>query len=241
MNTIKKILGLLLTLIILIGVCGCMNTTKNNSNRKESDSEYAELMKNYMEEKYGRSFEIVNCIFPQMNTGSEMNVAILQDSEGIQCDVRAKIGTPYDYFDYYIESYTAAKLAVSLDNDISQIGEMRFFLTVDNEDIKNIDYSKDNVSSVTLVGKVEHFPQDEDFKSLYNIYGELIERGYTDIDILIGFVKQSEEFDLAVQNYRVYGKSKWEYYSGDFYGYLTVKSAGLSLEEFKSCFETSRK
>ena len=243
MNTIKKILVLLLTLIILIGVCGCMNTTKNNSNRKESDSKYAELMKNYMEEKYGRSFEIVESLFYEgkSSSGMEKNILVMKDSEGVYCNVQARVGTPYDFFDGYVASYTAAKLESTLENDISQIEKARIYVALENMNFEKIDYSANNVSSLTLVGSFSHLPKDEDYQALYNIYEELGRKGYNKIYFLVGFVKQSEDFDLAVQNYRVYGKSEWEHYNGDFYGYLTVKTGGLSFEDFKACFETSKK
>lgn len=244
MKTIKKILVLLLTLIILIGVCSCTNTSKkDNLNRKESDSEYAELMKNHMEEKYGCSFEIVDSIFweGKIGSGMEKNVLVLKNSEGVYCNVQARVGTPYDFFDSYVDSYTAAKLESALENDISQIEKARIYVALENMNFKEIDYSATNVSSLTLVGSFSHFPKDKDFQTLYNIYEELGRKGYDNIFFLVGFVKQSEEFDLAVQNYRIYGKSKWEDYNGDFYGYLTVKTGGLSFEDFKACFETSKK
>lgn len=242
MNKVRKILVLLLTLIMLIGVCGCMNTSKkSNLNRKESDSEYAELMKDYMEEKYGRSFKEISYIFPEggINTEMKLNVVTLEDASGVRCNVKARLGTPYKYFDDYVESYSAAQLESSLEHKISNIGEARTYLTVSDIDIDKIDYSNNNVLSLTLVAGIEHSPTDDDFQKLFDIYKELEDKGYSNLFFIVGFVKESEEFKLAIDNYQIYGKANWNDYDGEFYGYLTVKTAGLSLDEFKNCFESS--
>lgn len=241
MNTIKKILVLLLTLIILIGVCGCMNTTKNNSNRKESDSEYTELMKNYMEEKYGRTFKEIAHVFPEggINTEMKLNVVTLEDASGVRCNVKARLGTPYKYFDDYVESYSAAQLENSLEHKVSDIGNARIYLTVSDIDINKIDYSNNNVLSLTLVAGIEHSPSDDDFQKLFDIYKEFEGKGYDNLFFIVGFVKESEEFELAIENYQIHGKANWNDYAGEFYGYLTVKSSGLSFDEFKNCFESS--
>ena len=61
------------------------------------------------------------------------------------------------------------------------------------------------------------------------------EAGYSNIYFLIGFVESSDDFDKAIENYTVYGKSKWDDYDGEFYAYIYVANSNLSFDEFKKC------
>ena len=59
------------------------------------------------------------------------------------------------------------------------------------------------------------------------------EAGYSNIYFLIGFVESSDDFDKAIENYTVYGKSKWDDYDGEFYAHIDVANSNLSFDEFK--------
>lgn len=237
MNVIKKLLLILVIIITITGVCGCMDfTSKKNNNRKESDSEYSEMFKSYIEEKYSKSFEIVSTDFPEsgFNTGMKQNVVVLRDDDGVTCNVTAYLSTPYSYYDDYVESYTASLIEAEIDNAKYDSVRYRIYVTVKNRNMDETNVSSNNILSLTFVGKVDHSPEEKDLQGLYEIYDELVRKGYRNIYYLVGFVNESKEFDAAVDNYTIYGKSKWSDYKGAFYAYLSVKNPGLSFDDFKS-------
>lgn len=165
----------------------------------------------------------------------ELNTVILKDENGVECNVKAHVGTPYKYFDDYTNSYTAFVLSKSLDSNLIKTDNFKLYCTLKNDDWQNLDTSKQNISSLTLVGGIYHSPKKEDIQELYSLYKEIEDIDNSNVFFLVGFVNNSSDFDKAITNYRVYGKSKWEDYNGSFYGYLTVKSSGLSYEEFENC------
>jgi len=165
----------------------------------------------------------------------ERNIAILKDEDGVICNIYARVGTPYEYYDSYTDSYTASVLSKSLDSNLIKTDNFKLYCSLKNDDWQNLDTSKENISSLTLVGGIYHSPKEEDIQELYSLYKEIEGIDNSDVDFLVGFVNNSSDFDKAITNYRVYGKSKWEDYNGSFYGYLTVKDSDLSYEEFKDC------
>lgn len=160
---------------------------------------------------------------------------MLKDEDGVICDVYARVGTPYAFYDYYTESYTASVLQKGLDSNLIKTDNFKLYCTLKNEDWQNLDTSKENIKTLTCVGGIYHSTKEEDIQELYSLYKELEDINNSDLVLLVGFVNNSSDFDKAITNYRIFGKSKWEYYNGSFYGYLAVKSSGLSYEEFKEC------
>lgn len=238
----KGIALIFLVLIIILVIAVLVFVFKNNiedshPNRKESNAEYTKMMKNYMEEKYSTSFEVVNTIFPKggFNTGMLQNVVTLKDSDGVCCDVTAQLNSPYDFYDDYIDSRTAALIQNELNYNIFKTGKGRISVTVKDRKGQKVDASASNILSLTFVGAIYHSPTNEDIQELYDIYQKIQNMGYRNIYFIIGFVNNSSDFDLAVKDYKVYGKSNWSDYNGNFYAYLTVKYAGLSFEDFESC------
>lgn len=236
----RKFVVSLLLILIMIGVCGCKKIDNNKSMlRKESDAEYIEMMKNYMEEKYGNSFEVVEHFLPEdaSYSGMELNVLVLRDSNGRTTDVRARVGTPYNYFDYYIESCTAAKILSEMNIFYECIEKIQFYVTIFNDSLNEIDTTPGNIDTFTAVIKVPEEPNDINMKDLFELYQDICSLGYKNIRFLVGFVGESEGFDEAIENYRVHAKADWHDYSGDFYAFLCVRSEELSFDEFKNCIE----
>lgn len=207
--------------------------------RKETDAEYINMMKDYMEEKYSTTFEIVDSILPKstVSSGMELNVLVLRDSNGLTTNVRAKFGTPYHFYDDYVESCTAAKILSEIGFTNENIDALGLNVIVRNKSIETIDISPENVPSLTVVAKVAERPNDTNLQSLYEVYDKICALGYEDVYFLVGFVENSSDFDAAVENYTVYGKSKWSDYNGEFFAYLRITSAGLSFDEFCSSVE----
>lgn len=224
---------MMVILLIVMGLCGCM-TNSGTGSRKETDSEYINMMKAYMEEKYSTTFEIVDYILPKstISSGMELNVLVLRDSNGLTTNVRAKFGTPYHFYDDYVESCTAAKILSEIGFTNENIDALSLHVVVRNKSIETIDISPENVPSLTVVAKVADRPNDTNLQSLYEIYDQICALGYEDVYFLVGFVNNSSDFDAAVENYTVYGKSKWSDYNGAFFAYLSITSAGLSFDEF---------
>lgn len=231
----KKILCFIAVLFILIGVTGCMNNNnKKNLNRKESDEEYSMLMQEYMEKKYETKFDVVENIFPRegFNTGEKENIVVLKDSQGIQANVKAKHSTPYKFYDDYVESFVASKIEKDIDKTLFE--NVKFYVTLKNKEINEVDISPNNVSSLTVIGRISKNTDENLYKELYDQYIQICEKRYDNIYFLIGFAPESEELDKAIDNYRIYGKSSWTEYDGDVKGFLKVMEPNVSYEKFIS-------
>ncbi len=239
MRFTRKLL-LLIAILLIIGMSGCIsNYSIGNSTRKESDAEYLEMMKKYMEDKYSTTFDTVEYILPSsgVNTGMEINVLVLRDADGTITNVRAKFGTPYNYYDDYVKARTAAKILSEIDAPTDGIDEVGLYVTVKNITADTVDVSPENINSITVVAKVSEEPTEANMKALYDVYKELCDKGYGKVYFLVGFVADSSDFDAAVKNYNLHGKSKWSDYTGEFFAHLHTTSTGLSFEEFKASIE----
>lgn len=240
MSMLKRLFLLLITTLIMIGVCGCMKKTElTNNTRKESDAEYVEMMKDYMEQKYTTSFDIVETVLPAsgINTGMEVNTLVLRDCDGCVTNVRAKFGTPYNFYDDYVQVRTAYEILSKMKVNTEIISALGLYATVRTNSIESIDTSPENVTSLTLVAKVPNDPEEASLQALYELYDEICSNGYSKVYFLVGFVKDSSDFDAAVENYSLHGKSKWSDYKGEFYAYLRTTSVELSFEDFKNSVE----
>ena len=237
MNRIKQLSRIVIVFFILVGLCGCANT--GHGARKESDAEYIDMMKAYMEEKYSTSFEIVESILPGsgLNSGMEVNVLVLRDGNGRLTNVRAKYGTPYNFYDDYVQSCTAAKLLSEAGVTYDHVDALGLNLVVRSESMESLDTSPENIPTLTVVAKVSEEPNMANMQSLYEIYEKICAGGYESVYFLVGFVEDSSDFDAAVENYTVHGKSKWEDYNGEFFAYLRTTDPGLSFADFCSHLE----
>lgn len=233
MNGVKRLVLLLLTILIILGTCGCLKDAS-----KESDAEYIAMMKDYMEEKYSRSFDIVESdLHASGFTGMEVNTLVLRDSDGCITNVRAKLGTPYNFYDDYVQVRTAYKILSEIKITNKHIDALSLYVVIRNTSIETIDSSPENVPAMTVVAKVSEAPNDANLQTLYELYDEICSNGYKEVYFLVGFVKESSDFDAAVENYTLHGKSKWSDYKGEFYAYLRTTSVELSFEDFKNSIE----
>ena len=211
-----------------------MNRNSNKSNRRESDQEYVALMRNYIQEKYSVAVEIVDQILPQdgINTGLQENILVVRDANGVLANVRARLSSPYTFYDDYVEACTAAAIQKELDVQLSS-GEGKVYVVVNHSDITHIDTSADNIASLTFVAAVAGNPDDRALEQLYRIYDSLRQKGYKKVYFLVGFTDGSPEFEKAINNYMVHGKSEWKDYSGKVFAELYVTDQTLSFDEFK--------
>lgn len=211
-----------------------MSKSIYKSNRRESDQEYILLMQNYIQDKYSITVDSVEYVLPQdgINTALKENILVVRDSNGVVSNVKARLSTPYDFCDDYVEACTASciqnEIGVSVPN-----GNAKIYVVVNNADIKNIDTSADNIASLTFVSTIAGNPTDSSLKLLYEIYTALQQKGYSNIYFLVGFTDGSSEFEKAVNNYMVYGKSEWKDYSGEVFAEIYITDKNLSFDKFK--------
>lgn len=234
MRKFRAISIVLLILITVTGVCGCMNKNSNKSNRQESDQEYILLMQNYIQDKYSITVDVVEQILPQdgINTALKENILVVRDSNGVISNVKARLSTPYEFYDDYVESHAAAsiqnEIGVSVPSGIAKI-----YVVVNNSDANNIDTSATNIASLTFVSTITGQPNDNSMECLYEIYNAIQQKGYSNVYFLVGFTDGSSEFEKAVENYMIFGKSEWKDYSGEVFAELYVTDNNLSYAEFK--------
>ena len=211
-----------------------MNKNSNKSNRQEPDQEYILLMQNYIQDKYSITVDVVEQILPQdgVNTALKENILVVRDSNGVISNVKARLSTPYELYDDYVESHTAAsiqnEIGVSVPSGIAKI-----YVVVNNTDINNINTSAANIASLTFVSTITGKPNDNTLERLYEIYDTIQKKGYSNVYFLVGFTDGSYEFEKAVENYMVHGKSEWKDYSGEVFNELYVTDNNLSYAEFK--------
>ncbi len=220
----------------MLAVCGCGNN--GHGARTESDDEYIRMMKDYMQDKYSASFEVVESNLPRSGfSGMELNILVLRDSSGHLTNVRAKYGTPYQFYDDYDNVCAAAEILSELEVTGEDIAAWKLYANIREFSQESIDISPENISSITVLAKVAEPPNIQNLQSLYEIYAQLCDMGYENVYFLTAFVAESRDFDAAVENYTVYGKSKWSDYKGTFYAYLRTTEAGLSFDAFRYSVE----
>ena len=234
MKKIRAISILILIMITITGVCGCMNRDSNKSNRQEADQEYIELMQNYIQDKYSITVDVVEQILPQdgVNTALKENVLVVRDSNGVISNVKARLSTPYDFYDDYVESCTATSIEKELGISIPS-GNAKIYVVPNNLDIARIDTSATNIASLTFVCTITCNRDNNTLERLYEIYNKIQKKGYENIYFLVGFTDGSVEFEKAVENYLVHGKSEWKDYSGEVCAELYVTEKDLSFDQFK--------
>lgn len=210
-----------------------MDRNSNKSNRQESEQEYLVLMQSYIEEKYSITVDVLEYIFPQdgINTALKENVLVVRDSKGVISNVKARLSSPYSFYDDYVAACTAQSIQDELEISVPH-GVAKIYVVTNNLDINQLDTSSTNISSLTFVSTISGNPTDEAMKILYEIYDKLQKR-YENVYFLVGFTDGSDEFKKATENYMVYGKSEWKDYSGEVYAELYVTDKNLSFDEFK--------
>lgn len=209
----------------------------NNYGRKETDQQYAELMLKYMEEKHGTTFQAVEYIFPEagINSGMQENVLVVEDSGGVTANVKARLSTPYSYYDDYVDACGADRIQRSLDlSGLQALGSARLYAVVNSKSATDISIAPGDVVSVTLVVNIPGEVTEEAVKQLYDAYCQICSAGYQKLYLIAWFTDGSAEFDQAVNNYRVYGKSSWKNYTGTVYAAMKVTTPNLSYEDFRN-------
>lgn len=230
----KQLWALFLAVMIMIGACGCMKAN-DNYGRKENDQEYSELMLKYMEEKYNTTFQIVEYIFPKagINSGMKENVVVVEDPSGVTANVKARLGAPYSYYDDYVNACGADQIQHSLDlSQLQKLGNARLYAVVNSKNMTDINITPEGVASITLVVNIPQQPTEHTMELLYDVYCQICNAGHQNIYLIAWFTDGSAEFDRAVDNYRIYGKSNWQDYSGTVYAALKITTPGLSYQDF---------
>ena len=211
-----------------------MNKNSNKSNRQETDQEYILSMQNYIQDKYSITVNVVEQILPQdgINTALKENILVVRDSNGVISNVKARLSTPYEFYDDYVESCTAASIQKEIGVSVPS-GTAKIYVVVNNTDANNINTSAANIASLTFVSTITGNPNDDSLERLYEIYNAIQQKGYSNVYFLVGFTDGSSQFEKAVENYMIFGKSEWKDYSGEVFAELYVTDNNLSYAEFK--------
>ena len=209
--------------------------------RKESDEVYAQMMLEYIEQKYEKNFEIVQYIFPQegFNTNHLQNILLVKETEtGVLTNVYAILGAPYTYYDHYVSDLASWKNSKLVDcAALENLGSAKLYLYLRDEDVNVLDISGENVSRAVLMVNITQKPDEETLEKLYSVYQELFDLDYEYVFMVVGFTEQNENFDNYVQFYRVFGKKDWGDYDGKVYAILSAQDAGLTFEAFQDLCE----
>lgn len=232
----KRLWILLLATIMMIGVCGCMKTNKDRG-RIERNQKYAQQMLAYMEEKYDTVFQVVEEIFPEsgINTGMKENVLVVKDSNGVLANAKARLGSPDVFYDDYVYACGADRIQRSLDlSGLQELGNARVYGVFNAKHLSEISIAPEEVPSVTLVVNLPQQVTAEAMEQLYDAYSQICDAGYRKLYLIAWFTDGSAEFDQAVENYRIYGKSNWTDYSGTVYAALKITEPGLSYDDFQA-------
>ena len=228
---LSRILMLGLAAILVLGLSGC---GEPKGPRKESVEEYIKIAEKYMEEKYSGDFQIVEYeVHDSSFSGMDTNTVVVRDENGVLTNVRAKYGTPYSFYDNYAANCAAAKILAQLQYNDDYIESLGMTVVVQDKSLESMDLSPDNVVNPIVIAKIPQKPNDENLKAIYEVYEALGAMGYKDAKFQVGFVKESSDFDAAVENYRFHGKEHDSEYNGEFYARLRVRDPGLSFAEFK--------
>lgn len=211
-----------------------MNKNSNKSIRQETDHEYVLLMQNYIQDKYSITVDVVEQILPQdgINTALKENILVVRDSNGVISNVKARLSTPYKFYDDYVEACTAASIQKEIGVSVPS-GTAKIYVVVNNNDVNNINTSAENIASLIFVSNITGNPNDNTLERLYEIYSAIQQKGYSKVYFLVGFTDGSSEFEKAVENYMIHGKSEWKDYSGEVFSELYVTDNNLSYAEFK--------
>lgn len=237
MKLFRLFLFLLLFIITTAGACGCMKKYSNKSNRKENDQDYAVLMQDYIQNKYSIKVNVIETIFPKegINTGLKYNILVFCDEKGITANVKARMSSPYSFYDDYVEASVAYKIQSELSIDITtQDCNAKIYVAVNNKDYSKLDISPANIASLSFISTIAGEPDDRTIEELYEVYTQIQSKKYDNVYFLVGFTDGSAEFEQAVNNYMIYGKSEWKDYTGEVYSELYVTENNLTFEEFKS-------
>lgn len=238
-----RIISFLSSIAIMVtGVCGCMsNKLYGTRTRKESNEEYAQMMLEYIENRYQRDFEIINYTFPEegFNTAHQQNFLLVKETQrGVVTHVYSTLGSPYTYYDAYVSDLASWENRQLIDcSAIEGLGSAKLYLYLREENVSAPDISKENVSRVVLVANITQKPDAETLEKLYTVYRELFALDYEHIFLIAGFTEQSDVFDNYIRSYRVFGKKKWVDYDGNVYATLTAQDAGLTSEAFQNLCE----
>jgi hypothetical protein len=234
----KKILYSLFSVLLLAGVSGCMSqpTAKD---KKSSES----AMLSYLSDKYDQDFSKVKYMAAkrEFNDSMKENILIAKSDDGVQVNVRERLGEKGEFYDDYLNSF-ASKLYEDKINygAISQLDQAKTYIAVksdvglDEVQSKQSNLSKEDVFMVYSIISVKGKADEQALKGLYDVYQQIQALGYQDSALIAAFSADQEKAKPYVNNYFLYGHQDWEQYDKDVKQVLRVNENGLSFEEFKN-------
>ncbi len=236
MRKSKCFLIAILLISVIISLVSCMPKIETPyEGRAESDIEYIEKAKKYVENKYGVSATVLEYNFPLdgFNDSALNNQVVFKDENGVLFNVRTNLSSPYDYYDDYVDARASAVIDEKINSETLDYAEFKTYAFVKNQVLQSIDISAENISSVTIIGAVTKQPDDEVLLKAFEVYQNACKLGYEKFYFRTGFFDCSKRFEQEMNNYTSYLSKPWEAYDGNYYGHLSINDQNLSFEEFK--------
>lgn len=249
----------LLTVMMVVSVAGCgkkqeAQKEQDIANRiyKETEEEYANLMLEFMEDRWHKEFKIVDQYLPndaELVKDREMLWITVEDPEGRIANVSSTKLDPYYFADTYMYTICGEELMSKLDIPRERIDTIRIYPYVRNIFKDNsfsyddviVDISPENVSFVYVLAKIPDEPSEINLMDLFYIYLQLSDLEYKDIEILAAFTEEPSGYDRVVRNWPVYSNGWLKEDFGDHcHGTLWSVGDDLTFKEFCSFLEEGK-
>lgn len=227
MKRIKQLSLLLLSIILILGVCGCME-------QKNHEFEIANI-KEIIEQRYNEEFTVE--YFQPAKDETYTDILTVSNKNGIifnayQNNDESDITDDYpeaiinSKLKEYLTSYTSSNL------DINVLGILNDGSVLDIDYANNYTVSKSNKDFIKLVAIVSLNGDISSYKDeLFKIYSEMIKFESNLIEFeVISVSEKSDELSKAINNPLGYYNNNWDEYN-EVKGYLDVKDKNITSPE----------
>ena len=235
----KKFILIILTLILVLGVVGCMKKPTEQENNENELS-----MLNYLNEKYEDEFTIVEYIPATrgFNDSMNRNVLIAESMGGLRVEVRERVGNPGEYTDTYLNAYASKLILNKLDyNTISNLQFAQTYINLRSSKVSLEDLRQDNfvitndmVINFSSIISISGSVNEEALQELYDVYNQQLSLGYSRNIFVVSFGGDKVKSEKYVKSYATYGIQDWEKYDESVEATIVITDNGLSFEEFKN-------
>jgi len=233
----KKIFCSFISIMLIIGVSGCM---KQPTEKENKENELAML--SYLEEKYGEKFKSIEYIPAERgyNDSYNKNILIVESQDGILVNVREKLKDPGLYYDDYLNAFASEMIDKKIDyGDIEniQFGKTYVNLSYDTDivDLKSPDFSFVNeIKGLYVIISISGKSDEKILGELYDLYKNVESLGFKKHVFKVAFGGDYDKSKKYVTNYFRYGIQTWNQYDESINELLHTVEKNLSFEEFKN-------
>ena len=215
-DLVKKYIKFIILVFLVVGLAGCrlLLSEEEKAEIKQEEQQKKEDMVTYMENKYHKKFTVDSdfiILDRGFGSGLSQDVIYVKAEDGLRTIVRERDcgDCGGKYFDDYIYDLVSRDFDAQM--NYSQYPSIQFAKTyayIKNEDLKvdeimsgNLDTAKQNVSRVESIIFVDHNPNDEILKELYQVYQNLYKL-HDDNFISVGFNGNKKKAKVYVYEYK---------------------------------------